>query len=556
MTLELTGFAKANGPLTKRISLAADGTVKSDGSACIMTRGTARRLRIRDIGELAAVIEKIRPHEAIALGALRAGLPEKVQIVTKVTKQKLNDQADTIARTAADVMFRKERPAAALIDFDAKGMPPEVAEEMERLGGFWPALLSVLPMLRPVAHLIRRSTSAGLFRTDTGEQLLGSGGLHAYLSVRDGTDIERFLRALHERCWLAGLGWMMVGAGGQLLERSIVDRMVGAPERLVFEANPILEPPLGQDRETRRPLPVDGKALDTVAACPPLGIVETSKLRVLKAKQAQRLAPESAKARAAFVAEQAKRLAERTGLSEQAAAEQVARQCDGVLLPDVALLFDDEDLSGCTVGDVLADPQRFEGATLADPLEGIDYGTCKARIMHRTDGTLWIHSFAHGRTVYELKHNSATVGAAMAQIGDAGVVKSFLKLALAADLSNQEIEKLRNDAAQRSGLAKRTISQMLKAAQQERAAKQRHDERERLLAEREDPRPAITAPKVDAPWLPLMDILNDVIGHSTSAHPPARDIDGVAAFTSQIAVRETHAFTPLGANPEETTRGQ
>src|SRR6516165_1555086 len=123
MTLELTGFAKANGPLTKRISLAADGTVKSDGSACIMTRGTARRLRIRDIGELAAVIEKIRPHEAIALGALRAGLPEKVQIVTKVTKQKLNDQADTIARTAADVMFRKERPAAALIDFDGKGMP-------------------------------------------------------------------------------------------------------------------------------------------------------------------------------------------------------------------------------------------------------------------------------------------------------------------------------------------------------------------------------------------------------------------------------------------------
>jgi len=58
--------------------------------------------------------------------------------------------------------------------------------------------------------------------------------------VQNGADIERFLRELHARCWLAGLGWMMVGAAGQFLERSIVDRMVGSPERLVFEGSPIL----------------------------------------------------------------------------------------------------------------------------------------------------------------------------------------------------------------------------------------------------------------------------------------------------------------------------
>ena len=49
-----------------------------------------------------------------------------------------------------------------------------------------------------------------------------------------------------------GFGWYMVGAGGQLLERSIVDRMVGAPERLVFEGAPVLDPPLAQDQESRR----------------------------------------------------------------------------------------------------------------------------------------------------------------------------------------------------------------------------------------------------------------------------------------------------------------
>jgi hypothetical protein len=72
---------------------------------------------------------------------------------------------------------------------------------------------------------------------------------------------------------------MMVGSGGQFLERSIIDRMVGAPERLVFEGGPILRPPLGQDRESRLPVPIDGCALDTISACPPLTIVEKSNLR-------------------------------------------------------------------------------------------------------------------------------------------------------------------------------------------------------------------------------------------------------------------------------------
>src|SRR5262245_16299921 len=181
--VELTCFTKANGPLTKRISLAPDGTVKSDGSACVMARGTAQRVRIADVRELAAVIENVRPDQAIALGALRTGLPDKVQVVTK---QKLNGEPNVIARTGTDIVFRREKPALALIDFDAKGIPPEVAAEMQRLGGFWPSLLSVLPAVRPVAHVIRRSTSAGLFRSDTGEKLPGSGGLHAYLAVQDG----------------------------------------------------------------------------------------------------------------------------------------------------------------------------------------------------------------------------------------------------------------------------------------------------------------------------------------------------------------------------------
>ena len=50
--------------------------------------------------------------------------------------------------------------------------------------------------------------------------------------------------------------------------------MVGAPERLVFEGRPICVEPVEQDQELRRPQAFEGVAIDTIAACPPLTIVE------------------------------------------------------------------------------------------------------------------------------------------------------------------------------------------------------------------------------------------------------------------------------------------
>jgi hypothetical protein len=239
----------------------------------------------------------------------------------------------------------------------------------------------------------------------------------------------------------------------------------------------------------------------------------------------------------------------RTGLVEQAAVEQIERQCRGVLLPGIELLFDDEELAGCTVSAVLTDPERFEGATLADPLEGVEYGRCMARIMRRADGSVFIHSFAHGHALYELKLDAAAVRAAMAAASDQDVVKTFVKLAIQADLSSEEIEALRNEAAKRSGVGKRTIAKMLQTALRELAAERRREARERAFAEHNDPRPRVDVPDADAPWLPQMEILNEVIAASSASHPTTRDIEGHVAFTGKIAVPNMHAFAD--ANPRE-----
>ena len=230
--LEITVFTKDDGPLTKRISLAPDGTVKSDGSACVMAKGSARRFGFTAMSQYSDLLIALRSNEAIVGGSLRPDLPEVVQVVTK---RKLNgaDHAGVIARSKDFIDYRPGQPALAPIDFDIKGMPHTTGAAMDALGGLWPALVSVCPPLAGVERLERASTSAGLFHASTGEPFDGNGGRHVYILVADGSDIERFLKTLHERCWLKGLGWMMIGAAGQLLERSVVDRVCGTPERAV-----------------------------------------------------------------------------------------------------------------------------------------------------------------------------------------------------------------------------------------------------------------------------------------------------------------------------------
>jgi hypothetical protein len=545
---EIVRFTKADGPLTKRISLNSDGSTTSDGSGCRMATGNAVRIRINGAAELAAMISELRSDQAIALGALRSDLPAEVGVVTKL---KLNGQPPgVIARTADSIQYRAGKPGFVLFDFDSKGMPPDVEANFELHGPYWDVLCKVLPGLRAASYLHRKSTSAGLLRTDTGEQLPGSKGVHIYVAVKDSADSERFVKTLHDRCWLAGFGWLMVGKGGQLLERSIVDRMVGAPERLVFEGKPVLVPPVDQDEASRRPQVIEGEIISTLDICPPLSIRELAELKKLRAAAEQRLAPESAKARETFIDLQAEKLTKRTGMSKRDATRVIACQIGGVLLPDIELPFDDEDLADKTVAEVLADPDKFVGATLADPVEGVDYGSCKAKIMRRADGTLWINSFAHGGTVYNLKLDARAVRAALEAAPREEFVRRFVDLVLLADLDSVDLQELLGIASKRSDLGVQVIARALKAARAKAAADQAEQETKHRQATRSDPRPEIPAPAIDAPWLPQMMLLDDVLGSQAVAEPPMRNIDGMLTQCRMREPTAMHAFGREEANGE------
>jgi hypothetical protein len=413
---------KKRGPnplMSKRIFLDTEGKLCSDGSQCRMVEGTATRAAAETARDLAEHIASCGSDQALALGTLRSELPDLVVITTK---NKLKDNPGAIARSRHFIDYPPGAPGWALIDFDTKGMPAVVAGAIEVAGGMWGALLTVAPGLQRAARVSRSSTSAGLFRADTGEQFSGSGGAHHYVLVRDAGDIARFLRDLHDRCWLYGLGWHWIGSAGQLLDRSLVDCMVAYGEHLCFEGSPSIEPPLAQDQAKRIPEAVEGETIDTGVIVPRLTEYERHRVDEAKAASAEALGKLAGEVRGRHDRDLAEKISAKTGMPFVSALRLVAARHRGVLLPYLELDFDHLDMA--TVADVLADPDRYVGETLADPLEGAGYGRCKAMIMRSDDGGLFIHSYAHGRGIYLLRYDARSAIAAIAQAPAGGVIDS------------------------------------------------------------------------------------------------------------------------------------
>jgi hypothetical protein len=545
-TPELTIFENSRGPLVKSFSLDADGNlVKTPGGQ--MGSGRGARVTVPDARALASLINAMTPRRALAMGALRSDLPPIVRVapVRVVKKRALNGGAapDLIARTRGHMTFRPGSRSFVLIDFDTADMPAAVKTRIEQCGGFVGALTTIIPELKDAGTVLRASTSAGLVRTRDGHRFPGGEGLHCYVQILDAADSDRFLRSLHEHAWLAGFGWIGISAAGSALERSIVDRMVGVEEHLCFEGPPPCKPGVRQDAAIRAPHVKQGGWLDTHAACPPLDAREKYELDKLLAEAKHAAKPECARVEAARRDKEKKDLIER-GLSEKDA-EKIARKFTrGVLMPEVKLVFADTDIGTVTVGDVLADPDKFVDEPLADPHEGVDYkgGAQCAKVLRRYDGLIFIRSHAHGETFYELKYNAEAIRRIMAQTAKDEAVDKLIALSLIADLDPVETANLIKETAEKAGVGLRPLQNKYKEAH-EQHDKERHEAmQEAALAARTDPRPQYKAPHKDTPWLGEMQAYDAILGAVMDEMPPSRHIEDELNCARCTVVPGTHAF--------------
>jgi len=432
-----------------------------------MWAGIATRVEIkRGASGLADLITDLDSSEALILGDHVADS----EAIRLAKDRETNPARGIYGRTLSTFRFRPGKPAIVLLDFDRKGMPAAVADRLDAAGGFEAAIAELLPDLGTYARVIRSSTSAGIYNQDTGERFPASGGLHLYLLAQDGEDIPRFLRDLQARAWLAGFGWIMVAGRGALLTRSIVDITVGSPERLVFEGPPLVVAPLAQDEAERKPIAHDGELVDTWAACPSLTDAERRQFEELIAAAKAEARP-SAEAAIEAAAEE---LAEKRSIKIEKAHEVIAASTRGALLSWDAVHFDDDALGLVEVADILADPKRYHGETLADPLEGRNYGRGKCKLYFNGGGSVVINSFAHGRNAYKLHHCPEYITIKVEEAGeDAPHVLARL-IPFAGEIDAVARERLRNLAAKVGEVGKRAVTNILKQAQ----AKARKEEKE------------------------------------------------------------------------------
>jgi hypothetical protein len=543
---ELTLFGNAHGALTKQFALDADGIlVKTEGGQ--MTVGAAQRIAINDVQALAELIGAMSSNQALALGSMPPGLPAQVSVTTKKALNGRTAPA-TITRSRDYLTFGEGRRGFCLGDFDRKGITAEVQDKLEQSGGFVAALGTVIPELKNTGCVVRASTSAGLFRTDTGQRFADSGGIHLYLGIKDVSDSERFLKTLHDRCWLMGLGWYAISAAGTLLARSIIDRAVATPEHLCFEGPPILGPGLAQDKAARMPKARDGDWLDTRAACPPLTVIEQSRLKELQTKAAFALNAECVRVRTAWLERRTTEIAHTTGITEQAARTVAIKHAEGVLLPAVELTFADPAIGIVTVGDVLADPDKHVDEPLADPWEGPSYGRQTAKVLRRPDDSIFVISFAHGGQTFELKFDAETIKKILNETAASNVVATMINHVLAGSLDEVETDILVRQAAKAANVGLRPVQQKLKQARMQHDKQQKAQMRARDLANRTDPRPQHNAPAVNAPWLPEMEAYDAILGAATGDIPPSRHIEDELNCARCTVVPGTHAFSSDGSD--------
>ncbi|MEK4034040.1 primase-helicase family protein [Methylocystis sp. IM3] len=392
VSIEMVRFVKEGGPLTKKISLDADGELVSDGSQCRMCEGVQERLPLKDWREFAEILDKTPRDTAYGVGRLKEQFGDSVvvEVIGKVTTG--------AARSKESISYREGEPAFALLDHDTKEMPDAVRERLDALGGLHGALDHICPELRQAGYICRKSTSSGVYIKKTDEKpgkKFQKDGEHIYLLVRDGSDTKRLLDTLHTRAWANGLGWHMLSKNGSYLSRSIVDRSVSDASRLVFEAPPDLDhPSLTQDRP--EPQIHDGLPFDSRKYCLDLTAAESKACADAIAASKARLKPEADKRRKKFEEQRVAEALDR-GVDPETAKRMAQQWTKGVLLPDAVLDFRRHKLGFVTVADILACPENYLEKYIPDPLDGDDlHYSSAAKVRQREDGSVYVVSFAHG----------------------------------------------------------------------------------------------------------------------------------------------------------------
>jgi hypothetical protein len=416
------------GPAAKTFEL-ADGTLVKKSAAQIY-KGEARCVKVAGLGGLLRLIKGLRSNEALTYG-----VPEMEHACVVTQKAKALNGTGAICRDREHFDFLEGRPGVFMLDYDPRpGHAPKSARELDAI------LCETMPELAAVTRAWRPSSTSYIYTSDD-DEIIGAGGLHGYLIVDDASEIPLLGATLYQRLWAAGHGYIQVSKSGALLDRSIVDAAVWQPERLDFVAPPVMGP--GLNRWPPRDLVLRGEPLLRTAALDLGAGVPTDEWRrvcpeLLAARRA--IKPEADKVRRRFATERVAALkAEGVNIEPRVIERAVTHR---VLGPEFVLYCEDGGMR--SVGELLADPKRYDRTRYHDPLE-FDYagGDGRIAIAFLLKKYPCLFSHTHGGQTYTLGGSLRVVEGGAAEL-NGGAAKAEAK-------SGQNADSLDSEECDRTG---------------------------------------------------------------------------------------------------------
>ena len=272
---EITVFTKSGGPLSKHIEL-IDGKIANDSSSCRMAKGSARRVKIdlANMASLADLINGFSPKEAYAIGRLKHGLPDRVRVVES-TNSMASPGSSPAPRTissssrASPVLFCKTSTSKAYLRTSRAGSKTRAASGT-------PCAPSC-PRSRPLRASCALPPRTGCATRRRAKPIQAAADSMRPSRSSTPPTFPASWPICTTVCGSPATAGASVSAAGSFLERSLVDKACGSPERLIFEGPPIIEPPLEQ--APRLAVAHEGEILDTKIACPPLTDAEKAEVR-------------------------------------------------------------------------------------------------------------------------------------------------------------------------------------------------------------------------------------------------------------------------------------
>lgn len=394
--IQVTRFTGVDGSrLTKAFSLDEAGQICKDNAPQFID-GTARRKQLMQLASVEKLIDTLQPNEAIATGVFdekKVAIRPAAQITGKLFE----------AGYRARSLQHMAQPARGLVllDHDAETYMPqplrcETPAELVRM------LTDAVPEFAELGYSGVQSCSRGVKAIATNEVYAG-GGLHVYLEAHD-TDLGELRRFLEAKLWLAGLGYIGFARNGAMLPRAIIDLSVLSPERLIFEAAPVLGPGLVQNDRTWQH--VEGAPLAGRFELAVKQVAELDRL-LANAKADPRVVSTVRELQEAYIGAKAKELADVQGISIDEARGRIAPRIVQAGERQRAVLYADDTvwINGklLTVAQLLEQGEKLSDTAMPDPVEGPAYGRTTAKFYFNNGDTPIIHSFAHGiPTAYRL----------------------------------------------------------------------------------------------------------------------------------------------------------